>query len=120
MAPPLERQATCTLPRRIFRFQVAHRILPRKQLETDQTDNSAPRAVNGMEQGRFQIELPSDEDAPTASNDIENNITLDTWYSDDDPDNPQNWLFLKKMWNCPSISGLHNLGLHRIICLHCK
>jgi DHA1 family multidrug resistance protein-like MFS transporter len=39
-----------------------------------------------------------DEDAPTESNDGKKYITLVSWYSDDDPDNPHNWSFLKKIW----------------------
>jgi len=69
-----------------------------KRFERSQTDDSAARTVNEMEEGRSQIELPSNEDAQKESNDIERNITLVTLFSDDDPDDPHNWPFLKKMW----------------------
>ena len=69
-----------------------------KPLETDHKDKSAPRTANEMEEGRFQIVASSDEDAPTGSNDRKKDITLVTWYSDHDPDNPHNWSFVKKIW----------------------
>lgn len=69
-----------------------------KLSETDRTNKNTPRTANQMEEGRSQAELPSDEDAPTESNDVKKDITLVTWYLDDDPESPHNWSSLKKMW----------------------
>ncbi|TVY87490.1 Cycloheximide resistance protein [Lachnellula willkommii] len=59
--------------------------------------------VNEMEEGRSPTaNEKKDEDTPAESSggddDSEKGITLVTWYSDDDPDNPHNWSFPKKMW----------------------
>ncbi|OCK82497.1 MFS general substrate transporter [Lepidopterella palustris CBS 459.81] len=70
-------------PEEFPNFKLPIEYSQEKLLETNRTDRNATRIVNEMEEGRSQIEK---------------DITLVTWYSDDDPDNPQNWSFLKKIW----------------------
>lgn len=81
-------------PEELPDFKLPSEYSQERSLESDQTDkNNGPRSVNEMEEGR------SGEGAPTeSSGDEEKDITLVTWYSDNDPDNPHNWSFLKKMW----------------------
>jgi DHA1 family multidrug resistance protein-like MFS transporter len=78
--------------------EVPSDISQEKPSETDQTDNNAPRTVHEMEEGRFQTDVPSDEDARLKSNDIKEDITLVTWYSNNDPDCPHNWSVAKKVY----------------------
>lgn len=85
-------------PEELSDFKLPTGSSQEKPLETDQIDTEAPRTVNEMEEGPSQKEVPSDEDAPTEFKDSMEDITLVTWYSDDDPENPHNWSFLKKMW----------------------
>jgi DHA1 family multidrug resistance protein-like MFS transporter len=85
-------------PDEFFNFKLPTEYSKEKPSETDQKDKSAPRTANEIKEGRSQIVASSDEDAPTESNDGKKDITLVTWYSDDDPDNSHNWSFLKKIW----------------------
>ncbi|KAL9087906.1 MAG: hypothetical protein Q9165_006468 [Trypethelium subeluteriae] len=74
-----------------------------KPPRTDQADSNASGEVKEMEEGRssqldVRTELPPGESTATESNDSKETITLVTWYSDDDPENPHNWSIRKKLW----------------------
>jgi MFS transporter, DHA1 family, multidrug resistance protein len=74
-------------------FQLPASYFQNKPSENSLTGTQTLEKVHDTEEGRTATEASSEKDMQT-----ENNMTVITWYSDDDPDNPHNWSFAKKMW----------------------
>ena len=85
-------------PEEFSNFDVPDDFPSEKPRETDLREKDAPTTPNEIEEGRSQTEVPSDEDVSSESDGIKKEVSLVTWYSDSDPENPHNWSFLKKMW----------------------
>jgi DHA1 family multidrug resistance protein-like MFS transporter len=79
-------------------FELPAQYLQEKPATLDQPEKREPRTPSEIEDGRVSSEHTSQQITPTNSNTVEENHTLVTWYSDDDPDNPHNWSSNKKLW----------------------
>jgi MFS transporter, DHA1 family, multidrug resistance protein len=81
-------------------FELPEAYLSEKPSLTDDTQSDMFAAVRGLEEGRASLEISSDAETKTQSTETlsDRDITVVSWYSDDDPDNPHNWSFMKKMW----------------------
>jgi DHA1 family multidrug resistance protein-like MFS transporter len=79
-------------------FQLPASFFQDKPSENGATSTQTLDKVHDMEEGQDATEASSEKDTQTDATETGDNITVVTWYSDDDPDNPRNWPFAKKMW----------------------
>jgi DHA1 family multidrug resistance protein-like MFS transporter len=78
-------------------FKLPTEYLHPKPASMDQSYTQELRTPSLMEKGNREAEVPSQLITPIDSTSAEEAITMVTWYSEDDPDNPQNWSSKKKL-----------------------
>jgi DHA1 family multidrug resistance protein-like MFS transporter len=78
-------------------FKLPDGYLRPKPASIDQLYTQELRTPSLMEKSDRNAEVPSQLITPIDSTSPEEAITMVTWYSEDDPDNPQNWSLKKKL-----------------------
>jgi DHA1 family multidrug resistance protein-like MFS transporter len=78
-------------------FKLPSGYLRPKPASMDRPYTQELRTPSLMEKSDREAEVPSQLITPIDSTSPEEAIMMVTWYSEDDPDNPQNWSFKKKL-----------------------